>query len=289
MKRLEFLINNVRRTTNNKDDNKVTWYDMVDYFNRAQDKIKSIIFNSNNNNNIFNKVYTTSIVGGQEGYTLPSDVYGVNSISSVFLSTDGTSYKALDKISPKTENNAFGYYVMDNVLYLAPIPTESYTNGIRIIYNYILPSLSIRAAKVSGYNSGTGIISTTAFKSEISTVSDFICIVDSNGTITNEGLPINTFNSGTGAITTTTGLTIATNNYVVVGEFATTHCRLPVECETLLMNLVERMIFAVDSSSDVSVSSTLTGEELSLVTGLFQENSYDNMTVPITNTDFCWV
>lgn len=289
MKRLEFLINNVRRTTNNKDDNKVTWYDMVDYFNRAQDKIKSIIFNSNNNNNIFNKVYTTSIVGGQEGYTLPSDIYGVNSISSVFLSTNGTSYKALDKISPKTENNSFGYYVMDNVLYLAPIPNESYTNGIRVIYNYVLPSLSVRVATISGYDVLTGIISTTGFKAEISSISDYICVVDSEGTIVNQGLPIITFNPNSGAITTTAGLTITNGNYIVVGEFATTHSRLPAECETLLMNLVERMIFAVDSSSDVSVSTTLTGEELSLVTGLFQENSYDNMTVPITSTDFCWI
>lgn len=289
MKRLEFLINSVRRTTNNKGDNKITWYDMVDYFNRAQKMIKAVIFNSNNHSNIFNKEYVTNIVADQESYTLPSDIYAVNSISSVFLSTNGTDYYHVDKISSKTRNITSGYYVMDNKIFLTPKPSNSYTNGLKVQYNYSIPDLSIRVAKVSGYDSITGIISTTDFKSEITDVDDYICIVDSTGTIENYGLPINDFNQGTGAITTATGLTIATGSYVVVGEFASTHSNLPSECDTLLMNLVERMIFAVDSSSDERSAIALSADETALVNALFQENSYDAITVPITNTDYCGV
>lgn len=285
MRRIEHLILDIRSSTSNKSISKISQQDMVNYLNRAQDAVQSIAMLVDNGARMLYGTYRTSIVQNQESYALPSNIYSSNAISAVRMSLGSNQFFSIDRITDKDRQRSYGYTLIGNNIFLSPAPMWNAQNILEITYQRKINRLGIRSGSVQGYVSETGVITLNAgYSSDIGTYDDFFCVVDSDGTIVNENLPIISFNAG--SLTTLQGLTIANGNYIVCGKYATTHSELPDFCESFLLSFVERKIQAIESSSDVSTAGAFTQEEAQIIRDLFSTTSKDAIYPPITNTDY---
>lgn len=288
MRRIEHLILEVRSATSNKSVSKISQQDMVNYFNRAQDSIQTIAMSVDSGARILSGLHKTNLVQNQESYSLPSNIYSPNSISSVRISQGNDQFFPLERITEKERQRGYGYAIVADKLYISPVPRWNATNELEITYQRKMNRLGIRSGTVQAYNPGTGVITLAAgYSSDIGTYDDYFCVVDSNGLIVNENLPIVNFSSG--SLTTTAGLTITNGNYVVCGKYATTHSELPEFCEKFMLIYVERKIQSVESSSDLSAVNMFTVEEAQAIRDIFSLSSKDAMYPPITNTDYLWL
>lgn len=290
MKRIEFLINQIRRSTHNKNTNKLTNQDIVNFFNRAQELIQEIIMTSNPSGLNLNSLSFISAVQDQEAYDLPVDIYMDNSITSVRVSVDSTNYFPIDKNTEKQRFRQNGYSIIDKKIYICPVPRQNYTNHIELTYTRQIKKLGFRAGTVSSYNAGTGeMIFSAGHMTDFDQYDDFFCIVDKDGVIKNSGLRINSFDNATHKVMTDTGLTITNGDFAVIGKYSTTHSELPDACEPYLLSLVERKVFHNDSVVDVSNQQAFTNEERQSIMEIFGSNNKDAIRPPITNTDVLWL
>jgi hypothetical protein len=288
MRRLEHLIAQVRSSTSNKNKSKISDQDMVNYFNLAQDEIQNVAMSVDSCARIFSKTNIIPMVSDQESYTLPSDMYSTALLTSVRIKQSSDSYFPIERITEKERQRGYGYSVIANKIYLSPVPKAYGASDIEITYQRQLARLGVRSGKISGYVSGTGVITLSAgYNPDIGIYDDFFCICDSIGTIKSENLPITTFSSG--ALTTTAGLTIANGDYVVMGSKATTNSELPDNCERFLLTFVERKIQSTESTSDINTAAAFTAEERTGITNIFSTGSQDAIYPPITNTDYLWL
>jgi len=294
MRRLEFLINQVRSSTSNKSNSKITQQDFVNYFNLAQDAIQKIAMNADTGARLFNTIGYITLVPQQEGYDLPSDIFSNNTISSVRISQNLSSaqpqYYPLEKITEKERGRSFGYAVNGDMLYVSPSPKWTVGDQLEIAYQKKIPRLGVRSGTVTSYNAITGeILLATGHDSDISSYDDFFCLCDSNGVIKNTNLPIVSFDNATHKLFTTTGLTITNGTFVVIGKNSTTNSELKDICESYLISFVERKVFHKDSVIDLNNQQVFTAEEQTEIAGIFALNSKDSIYPPVVNTDYLWI
>lgn len=273
MRRVEHLINDIRFNSNQLDTNRFSDIRLLKLLNNAQRAIQNALFTSDMSDHILKKTALIDTIADQEEYDLPTDIYAHSSISTVkrAINSSNSSYVVLNQISDKETRNQMGYTVFNDKLIISPIPNVSITSGIKVFYQRKLPTLSIRIGQIDSYISGTSITLKSGYSNAtIGDFDDYITVVDSNGTIKQSGIKFTTYASG--VISTSDSLTsIAADDYVVLGEYATSHPQIPDPCEDLLTSHVERSIYAVDSSSDVQFSS----EEMAMIRDLFQKKDHD--------------
>lgn len=290
MRRTELLINEARLSTNTADINAISTALCQQYLNRINSYLEDILFLVNDENDLFMKDWEFNLVAGTDEYTLPIDIYAKSSIDNVavsFLNGLSQTFLPLKKVSRKQRGFTFGYFVQGNQIVFTPKPQSPLR--IKTSYQQKLPSLSARIGKISSFTTSTIVL--TDYISGLSSLDDFICIVDANGIILNKSTDVNgntvfvpitliSDSSGTLTLSSTTG---AVNNaYVVSGRYASSHSQIPDECEKYLITALERMIQYRQSSSDINTSSIFSSEELSTIKEVFADNSYDDAKPPVT-------
>jgi hypothetical protein len=159
------------------------------------------------------------------------------------------------------------YFLRDGRIVLSPIPQTGYANAVRLNYQYVVPRLDIRRAKISAVNTGTGVITFTddATLTEESVADltagwvDYICVVDKDGTLVDQDRAVSSYSSTTRELTLTslTGSVAAANQYVVFGKNTTTHSSLPDVCRRYLLEYMTFRGQMSDTSSEAGVTSPL--------------------------------
>lgn len=294
MKRIEYLINDVRVSTDNTDTNAVTTAELVTYFNDAQYEIQATVFKTNPMGNIFTKTDYISTVGDQSEYALPSDIYAHNSIKMVSKfngNQAGTrtleDYYIVNPVQPEERRIYSGYWIEDTSLWLSPVPTFSQTDSLMLTYFKKLPLLSVRVGQVSSSISGTSVTMASG-ATDITGLDDFFCIVDKNGNIIAEGLNLNAYNNGTRVISTDSTFTgVTSSHFVVLGKLASTHTELPDVCEPLLKDYVRSRIHTRNASTkEVRNQSEFTQEQKNTIAAIFSDNQREVLYAPTTDSDF---
>lgn len=288
MRRVEHLINDIRFNSNQTDRNRFPDIRLMKFFNDAQRAIQAIIFSSDTGGTVFDTDYTTDLVADQEAYDLPYDIYAVSSINSVGIAPNHISapenyrYVPLRQLTTKERRSQLGYIIKNNQVLVSPEPKSNITNGLRVSYVRKVPTISIRVGKITSFTSGVSITLSNFISEDITAYSDYITVVSADGTIKQRKIEVDSYIAGT--ISTTTALTgISNGDYVVIGEYATSHSELPEETESLLTLFVERKIYGVDSSMDISDSNVFTNEEKDLILTLFEKKDHDVKYPPITS------
>lgn len=290
MRRLELLINEAKLSTNTTDINSISTALCQQYMNRIHSYLEDLLFLVNDENDLFLKDYEFNLIRGQDEYALPIDIYAKSSIDNVavsFLNGLSQTFLPLKKVSRKQRGFTFGYFVQDSQLVFTPKPQSPLR--IKMTYQQKIPNVSVRAGKIQSFTP-TGIV-LTDYVSGILSLDDFICIVDADGNILNKTTDVNnnTFftpirlvsdSSGTLVTDVTTG---AVNGaYVVSGKYASSHSKMPDECEKYLITALERMIQYRQSSGDINTSTMFSVEELNTIKEVFADNSYDDAKPPVT-------
>lgn len=277
MRQNKYLIKEAKQNTNTVDAEAISDELCIRLLNRSQDFIYSYIFNKNPKTKIFREehFFTTNI--SQDEYDLPPDVYAVNSISNVQqVNGEGTTknFMPVRQISEKDRGIKLGYFVTRTKFIISPIPFSNI--NYLVSYTRKLPELGISYGTIAS-TTPTTIVLSVGYE-DMTDVADFFSVVDSLGNIILRDLPVSQV-GGTLTVPSSTGA--VAGMIVVPGSRATTHCQLPDELESSLIYMLERLINARLSSSDINISNVLTVEQLDEISEMFADNSGDSFMPPI--------
>lgn len=273
MKRVDYLITEIRRLSNNENYSAtegIVDEQILRYLNDAQDYLQAAINAANQNNKVFSVEKIINLVGGQEAYSIPGRIFYNKEVQLVELSYDGSTqnYRPIQKLQLFNRDTyqrdaASGYYVRNGQINLVPVPTTS-TGSIRVLFEGKLDQLDKRRGTVSVVTglTSTGFTSITigadadeASVPNLSTI-DYVCINDAFGNVKAYNIPVSNYNTGTnvltpGTFTFQTGETIAVNDFVTFGKYSTTHSKLIDEAESFLVQYAVEQCKADDNHEDV--------------------------------------
>lgn len=312
LERLELLIRAAREQTGNQQysaTSGIPQRNMVRHFNDGQEYIYNQIMQERST--LYKKEGFIDVVDGQASYTLPSDVYMSHNIQKIDYTPtgDARNYYPLNMRTPREEISIRGYpeayFLRDGKVILSPIPVRSITNGLRLNYQYVIPSLDIRRATVqsSNFNAITKTVTSITLNvdSYLSSENidelnsnwvDYICVVDKNGTILMKDLPVTGFTDGvTKTITidnsfiAQTGETLPANSFIVFGKNATTHSQLPSAAKKCLLTFVELRTQMSDSNSEAAETSPIMQVLMKDLLDSIAELEEDIWQIPIINYD----
>jgi len=294
VRRLELLINQSRRATENNDVAGISTLEFEQYYNNAQDRLQALIHTAHPETDFFAAEGFVSLTPNTDAYDLTTmkdedeNIFNsrILAFNSVFLveRTEGNAYFPLKFISSKERRTGYGYFFQNKKIILAPSSSGSFPKGVRITYAKKLRDLGIRRGEITSLSPLT--ITALGDATDLNDT-DYLTIVNKDGISKVDDVEMGGWNSGTGIITTTTDVSAAAvGDYVVYGEFASTHSELPDICERYLLEFCNMKIFMRDSSADASMQSSLVKSLEDDILELFKDNTGDVVHVPISSTDY---
>ena len=287
MRRLEYLITEVRNSTDNKDVNGIPDAEIIGYFNYGQKLLQNIIFKANSKCDIFKEteVYEPSSDGQ---YALPSNIFADNSISLVEVKTGvdtvNDGYRPVDRVDKSEASSKFGYYTEDGTLFLTGMNSNYNIYSLRVSYFKKLPKVDKRWGKVSAINSGVSLtLDPATYDSNYSTVDDNLTVVDKFGAQVLSNIYADSFS--TNVISTSNALAgVTTSHYVCMGADSVNVSQLPDECETYLLDYVRQRIYTRNVYNDANKQVYFTDKQEADIADLFKNNQKDVLYPPITDT-----
>jgi hypothetical protein len=303
--RLDMLVREARARTGNQDyvgdQQGVPQRDFVAFANDAQDRIFNLMMQTRPT--IFVKEGFLSTVKGVGSYALPSDVYIKHNVTKVDYSPTGDPqmYFPLSMRTARTSEVSVqaypdSYFLRDGNIILSPLPPSSTTNALRLNYQYVVPRLDVRRAKINTVNTGTGVINlvndTTLSQENVTDLSggwvDFICVVDATGTIVDLDRSVVSYNATTRDLTcaSLSGSLAAPNQYIVFGKNTTTNSALP---DVARRYLVEYMVFRAqmrDTSGEAGATSPLLQSIEAEIVSAIEQLEEDILYWPLVDRQF---
>jgi len=276
-RRTDLLVDQVRRATDNEDVSTTTGIsneEIVQYLNDAQDKLQALI--TQQHPDVFTVESTIDLVANTEQYDLPTDIYLDNRISFVEFKYGGGSgdyfklrQRPIDYRYTVTNGDPEYYIRRGGKILVNPIPNVATTDGIRITYQKKLKDLDIRRGKITS----ASLTSTTLNSFTLNLTSslnkdsnlqengeavfnsvDYISVVDKDGGVVLEKIPIDSYVESTGVLTVSSGFTTSVlaatfvDKYIVSGHTATSHTELPDMCERFLISYAAWKLLKRDAS-----------------------------------------
>ncbi len=308
MRRVDLLITASREATENTNfspDTGIQDSEFIQYLNDGQDRIFGALLSVHPLEFLVPKVIDA--VARTSIYSIPSDCYLGSKIKQVEYSIDGqeSTYYTLDKGVERerlrTQAGIPGFYIRRaNKVILNPPPAAP--GFIRFTYTQKLPRLDKRRGKVSAVtlDSATKTITaltidvTTNTPDDIAEIIDngYITIVDKDGSIQMQDIPISSIDTSTGVVTLdgaftyVSGETIAVNNWLVIGKYASTQSSLDDSCERYLLAHCNWKILKRDSSNDSVESNDELTSMLAEIVNIYKDADDDINFVPILDTDY---
>lgn len=309
-RRIELLIRDSRDHTGNQsygDNDGIPQRVWVRHFNDAQDRLFNRI--TQTHGSLYKKKSFLDIEAGEAEIDLPVDVYLRHNIQKVEFSRTGNAkdYVSLSLVAPLEEQSipAYpdSYFLRDGVLVLSPIPNTSIANGIRLNYQYNIPRLDIRRAKISAVGQVGDTINTITLADDayLTTLNetdlenemvDYVCVVDKDGTIKAVAIPFGSYDSSTRVLTVDTGHDLSTDetvtvgDYIVFGSYSTTHCVLPPNCERYLQKYAETLVQIGSSNSDAVSNSKVLNDIEEDILASFETLEEDIFSIPLLTSEF---
>lgn len=285
MKRLEYLITQVRNSTDNKDVNGISTSEIVSYFNDAQRYITSIIFKNNPYADLFKvQVELPAVASGE--YTLPDDCYSTNALSMVEARfADTSNNKGYSRIKPIMESEfsyIFGYITRDNKVLISGQNDVAQLQNVRITYFKQLPTLDIRRGVVGTVIANTSV-AITGLDTEVFSMDDYFSTVNAQGIQIVNGI-YSASTSSPLAVSNTTG--ILAGQYLVSGKNSCNESLLPDVCETYLLDYVRQRIYTRNNYSDGEKQTYFTEKQENEIVAIFSKNKKDDDTIPVTDVEF---
>lgn len=306
MKRLEHLIDQSRRATDNTDFTDTTGIpteEFIQYINDAQTRIQTLIVQTNPD--VFQSQTEIDAVARQEAYDLPSDTFIGQRIDLVEYSHSGQAqdYNQLkqgrlsERVSGLFATPAF-YIRRSGTILLQPAPESS--GKIRVTYTKQLPRLDNRQGVVGSVTlDGSTRTITSLILDTTQTINDvelssenYISVIDKYGTIKMKNIPISAVSAGSGVVSVDAGFvysageSISAGDYVVRGHNSTDHSELDDICERYLLEYCNLRILGRDSSDDVATTSPLLQGIEEDIVSMYREPDNDVDYVTMLDTQY---
>lgn len=305
MKRINKLITQVRRQTENDNEAAISNDEVLSYFNDGIERLHAVI--TAKHPRVFSGTVEIPIVRGQSAYDLPIDAFINNKVVTVEFSYTGREedYYPLEPITLKERIPYDGYptryFRKDGKVILDPTPDTA--GLIRIEYVLQARRVDTRRAVVQTVTITDGVISDLILSntdpiieldSEAIEVAEYVCVVDKYGNIKAKNLPVNSLDTGTGELVLESGFvlqqneTINSEDFIVVGEYTSTHPLFPRNCERYLTAYVSWKLLKRDSSADFAEQQQelLTMEQD--IVNSYADIDDDYARIPVYNSFSLW-
>ena len=293
MRRIDLLITDARTETDNlifSDSTGIQDSEFLRWANSAQTRIYSLI--QQTNPNLFTRETIISAVTNQEAYTIPSLTFLGSRVTMVEYSKTGLSrdYYLLkqgsiyERVNGSSGDPVF-YIPQSGQLLIQPSPQSG--GSFRVITQKELPRLDIRRASVSAVTLDTvnRTITSLTFDPTLNLDSttieseNYITIVDKDGNIKMDAIPVTAVDTTTGLVTLSAGFvydegeTISVGDWVCAGSYSSTHCELSNNVERYLVDFMIWKVEKRDSSTtSQEISQEIKDQEFEITT------SYANPT-----------
>jgi len=225
-----------------------------------------------------------TVVSGQEAYTPTDNVLYDNAIINVEYSCTGQvkDFFPLRRIglagrATYEATDPSAYILRDGDILLNPIP-RSGSGSLRIQYYRALDRLDIRVGTI-GTPSGADLPLTSQNDNKINEAQIFSA-VDSLGASQTYQLIKLSFASPTLTLTAAVPATVISGEFLVRGEFATTHSQLPTEVERWLKIYAQTRVLQKDSSIDQNAELAELRKQERDILDRYAELNHDWMGIP---------
>lgn len=310
---VSYLIDDVRESTENTDVSDTIGIqdaEFLRFINDAQFRIHAKIVQQHPA--VFLKEKTYSIVGGQESYAVPRLTYMQNKITQVEYNADTTGNQYYYPLRPAflferdtgSKGTPVKYVRKAGEILLLPIPQQS-TGQLRVTYVHRLPKLDLRRGSVASVtlDSATNTISSLALDVSTDSVDSTqlnkftrVSFCDEEGNVTMSNVKVTNIDAATGTITVDssftyeTGETIAVGNYIVSGDYSSTHSELDEMVERYIIAYCTFKILQRDSNiTDLQVQQNILMEMEQEIIDSYKEISDDIIEIPnIISEDDDW-
>jgi len=315
MRYVSYLIDDVRQSTENEDFSDtigIKDYEFLRFLNDGQYRIQNLIVQQHPA--VFLTEYTTSVVGGQEAYTLPNKIYMGNKVTQVEYSSNSSGVNYFNPLKPgmlferRSGNSGYGdpakYIRKSGQILLLPVPQSS-TGQLRITYVHRLPKLDLRRGSVASVTLDSATSTITALSLNVSTDSvdgtelakwTRISIVDEEGNVQMSNIKITGVDASTGVVTVDSAFTyesgeaITAGDYIVGGDYSTTHVQLDAMVERYLIAYATLKILQRDSNiADLQSQQNILLAMEDEIVSAYKEVSDDIVEIPnIISADDDW-
>jgi hypothetical protein len=289
MRRTEYLINALRRSTDNVQTAAIEDAELIEYYNDGQKLIQNLVFKYNPKADIFKavEVYDATADGV---YDLPEDIYAVNALSLVEATvglwddTDNEGYVKIDRVDEDCRSYLAGYFIRDNQIIFTGSNQNYQFVKVRLTYFKKLARMDKRWGTIQTVNSGVSLVLSGGYDDLAETVDDHVTVVNSVGAIVRDGITISSFSGNTW--NTSDALTgVTAGMFVCMGEYSQNVSELPEECEPYLQDYVRKRLYGRNNYNDVNKQDVFTAEQKDELVKLFSNNTKEVMNPPITDLD----
>lgn len=280
---------------------------MLDFINRAQTRLQTVILRDLPHCTFFDSTTTFSPVASQREYDLPVDAFfSAYPRRLRFYPTSGDTthyydlkYRINDRgFCEDTSSCPTEYTIQGRDIVISPIPNMS-SGTFKLTYVRRSDRLDLRRGVIESFTSSGGYytsitldVDAESYDAETIADEDHINVCDALGSVGYYNLTYSSFDSATGVVTLTPSTfstsdgTIAIGNYITTGYQTTTHSALPIECDRYLVNFTAWKALKADSSDD----SMGEGSELDAMEGeivaAFSLLSTDIIELPILEPEW---
>ncbi len=301
MRRAQLLLKQVQRATENErvgTNDGISLEEYYQYFTDAQTYLQREILKVNN------KAFRTSTTwsaDGTEDYDLPFDYFARNQVATLEYSEtdDEADYRVLEQVTQLERYSDVGrpsqYILQGETILVNAYPS---VGTFRLTYAKRLPRLEPRRSTVSSRTvtstalTALTLTTTSPFTSSDYNLADHLTVVDFNGTVKMRGIPYTAVNSSTGVVTIygssytfPSGSTAPVGDYIVLGQYASTHFGVDDVCEDFILAYTQKRILNRDSSLD---SAEITADMMQMLANIVDvySDDADINQVPVTNYDY---
>ena len=275
---------------------------ILQFLNEAQDALQARI--AKVFPNYFYSTRIITLVGNQEAYSIDDALLNDSKIVQVEYSFDGSlegyrplRFRSLYERNSDTFTEPLYYILFNNQILLNPIPATSGSSSVRVTYYRSLDDLALRAGTVAARTlTGSSLSALT-----LSTANDdatglqlgasehpYLCFSDLFGSVLSRNITYSAYDSGTGVVTLSPGTqvldpgeTLPVGSFATVGQFTTTHSKLPNDCERYLIIFASKRLMSQNSSADeVAEDAEVRAVEEDIISN-FAPVSGDVQAVPI--------
>lgn len=307
-RRAEDLVRQIRRQTDNKqlgNDDGINTEEILQYLNDGQEIIQEAVIVTHPH--IFVVDDTVDTVPNQEEYENPPLAYGNQGLIRVDFAYGGPpdDYRPLKKVTIFEERTYRGttpwqYIPKSGGFFINPVPDAVFTSGLRRWYNKIVPRLDVTRSKVSAVTVTSGEITALTLDASypawgdgsLWTEDEYLCICDRDGNIKTRSIPYDAVDPSTGDVTLPAnhvlldGESVAVDDFVVRGWYASTHSELAHFCEKYLIEYGSWRVFKRDESKSLQVETAILLEMKNSIVEVYGEINADIDRIPAIDYDY---
>ena len=249
MRKLKFLISDVREATDNTDKNAISDKEIVLYFNDCVRSIQTIVLKNNPKAAYFQTFFTIQAPLQGRFFDLPDDCFAFNAVTFVEVlsesSLDDYWYR-LDHVAQEEQNYFFGWFTKNKKICFTGRNDVQVGNACRVWYFKKMPSWQISVSKVQSI-AGNDINLASNHKLDYS---DYITVYSPTGE-KRGSFQIDPDLSTLTKIVSIDALTgVQAGDLILPEKDSALDLEMPDEVETYLLDYVSRRIYSRNNYRD---------------------------------------